>query len=65
VTTTSRIRELSVQETQAVAGGPLPLVGVVLNLAARVVVNQLARHFIRNAGLVASTYSAGVEFSKD
>ena len=57
MTTTSKMRELSVQETRAVAGGPLPLIGLALNLAARVVVSQLGQHFIRSGSLIASSYA--------
>ena len=57
------VRELTAQETAMVAGGFLPVAGLVLNLAARVVTSQLARHFIRNAGLAASSYGTADYFS--
>ncbi len=60
----SSIRELSIQETKQVAGGPVALIPVVLNLAARVVTNQLVQHAIRSAALVGSTYKAAESLSE-
>jgi hypothetical protein len=57
------VRELTAREAAMVAGGPLPVAGLVLNLAARFVTSQLARHFIRNAGLAVSSYGAAEYFS--
>jgi len=63
--TRTQIRELTIEETQQVAGGPIPLVALGLNLLARVVTNQLAQHAIRSAGLVAATYGTGKYLSGD
>ena len=63
--TVDKIRELSLEETKAVAGGPLPLVGLALNLATRIVTNQLGQHAIRSAGLVAASYGTAKYLSGD
>ena len=59
----SNIRELSVEETKHVAGGPAALLPVIANLAMRVITNQLAKHAVRSTGLVGATYKAADSLS--
>lgn len=51
-------KEMTTTEMQETEGAVLP-VGILLNVGGRFVTNQLAKHYISNAGLVYGTYTWG------